>query len=60
MRTRINATVLLLIAGCAMLSAQVPQIPTLQVCNLTPNMSIKSTPTAKVTILSRKDAEASW
>jgi hypothetical protein len=56
MRTRINATVLLLIAGCAILSAQVPQIPTLQVCNLTPNMSIKSTPTAKVTILSRKDA----
>jgi len=59
MRTRINATVLLLIAGCAMLSAQVPQIPTLQVCNLTPNMSIKSTPTAKVTTLSRKDASHS-
>jgi hypothetical protein len=34
MRTRINATVLLLIAGCAMLSAQVPQIPTLQLRNL--------------------------
>ena len=55
MRTRISATVLLLTAGCATLPGQVPQIPTLQVCNLTPNMSIKSTPSAKVTILSRVD-----
>jgi hypothetical protein len=56
MRTRMSAATLLLIGGCAMLSAQVAQIPTLQVCNLTPNMSIKSTPTAKVTILSRVDS----
>ena len=56
MRTRISAAAFLLFGGCAMLSAQVPQIPTLQVCNLAPNMSIKSTPTAKVTILSRVDA----
>jgi hypothetical protein len=55
MRTRMSAATLLLIGGCAVLSAQVPQIPTLQVCNLAPNMLIKSTPTAKVTNLSRVD-----
>jgi hypothetical protein len=55
MRTQISATALLLFAGCAMLTAQVPQIPTLQVCNLTPNMSIKSAQGTKVTILSRMD-----
>src|SRR5215467_5210503 len=55
MRTPFGAA-FLLFGGCAILAAQVPQIPTLQVCNLTGNMSVKSTPTAKVTILSRKDA----
>lgn len=56
MKTRMSVITLVLFSGCARLAAQVPQIPTLQVCNLTPSMSIKSTPTAKVTILSRKDA----
>ena len=56
MRTRTGAAAFLLFGGCAILAAQVPQIPTLQVCNLAANMSIKSTPTAKVTILSRVDA----
>jgi hypothetical protein len=55
MSKQISLAALLLIVGCIVLPAQVPQIPTLQVCNLTPNMSIKSTPTAKVTILSRVD-----
>lgn len=56
MRIRNHAAAFLLFGGCAILSAQVPQIPTLQVCNLAADMSIKSTPTAKVTILSRADA----
>ena len=49
-------SLLLLFAASALLTAQVPQIPTLQVCNLTPNMTVRSNPAAKVTILSRKDA----
>jgi hypothetical protein len=37
------------------LTAQQPQIPTLQVCNLNANMIVQSNPAATVTILSRKD-----
>jgi hypothetical protein len=52
---RIISATLLPLAACAILSAQVPQIPTLQVCNLGPNMTVKSTQPAKVTMQSRLD-----
>jgi hypothetical protein len=37
-----------------LVQGQQPQIPTLQVCNLTPNMLVASNPPATVTILGRK------
>jgi hypothetical protein len=57
MRTRLSVAIFLTTAICApSLRAQQPQIPTLQVCNLSGNMTVQSNPPAKVTILSRKDA----
>ena len=47
-------TALWISPAAGILHAQQPQIPTLQVCNLTPNMLVASNPPATVTILSRK------
>lgn len=47
-------TALWLLPTTGILQAQQPQIPSLQVCNLNPNMLVASNPAATVTILSRK------
>ena len=49
----LSGTVLWISSVMGMLYAQQPQIPTLQVCNLTPNMVVASNPPATVTIVSR-------
>jgi hypothetical protein len=56
MNTRLGLAGVVTLVVCAPLIAQQPQIPTLQVCNLSAAMSVKSNPAATVTIISRKDA----
>jgi len=56
MSRQLGIAVFVALAALAPLPAQQPQIPTLQVCNLSANMIVNSNPAATVTILSRKDA----
>ena len=56
MSRQLGIAVFVALASLAPLPAQQPQIPTLQVCNLSANMIVNSNPAATVTILSRKDA----
>ncbi len=56
MSRQLGITFFVALAVFAPAGAQQPQIPTLQVCNLSANMIVNSNPAATVTILSRKDA----